>query len=116
MFLAPKAPRRHPERDRQKAIVTYLRLRGCVVAVTDAGAVRRATRGRQHLSGIPDGWPDITGVMPGGQFIGVEVKAPGGRQSLAQKIVQALIVETGGLYVLAFSIDDLEPYFTPRKG
>jgi hypothetical protein len=83
------APRRHrgkPERAVQKAILLWLRANGCLVAVTDAGAAYKA--GAFFGDAIPAGWPDITGLLPEGRFIGVEVKAPDGRQSSVQKLIE----------------------------
>ena len=102
------APRRHrgkPEREIQRAILIYLRARGCLVAVTDAGAAYCA--GSFGADTVPAGWPDITGLLPDGRFIGVECKAPTGRQSPAQKQMEESIRSRNGIYILARSIDDV---------
>ena len=57
---------------------------------------------------IPPGWPDITGLLPGGRFIGVECKAKRGRQSAAQRDMQREIARRGGIYVLARDTKDLQ--------
>ena len=98
--------RRKPERTIQRAIVVYLRARGCLVAVTDAGAAFRA--GAFFGDSIPAGWPDITGLLPSGRFIGVECKAPGGRQSPAQKVMEQEIRRRGGIYVVARGVEDVQ--------
>ena len=106
------APRRHrgkPERAVQKAILLWLRANGCLVAVTDAGAAYKA--GAFFGDAIPAGWPDITGLLPDGRFIGVECKAPGGKQSQEQKDCEARIRGNGGHYCLAESVEDVENYF-----
>lgn len=103
------APRRHrgkPERAVQRAILLWLKANGCLVAVTDAGAAYRA--GAFGADTVPAGWPDITGLLPDGRFIGVEVKAPGGRQSPVQKHIEQEIRKRSGIYVLAYSIDDVQ--------
>ena len=103
------APRRHrgrPERAVQKAILIFLRARGCLVAVTDAGAAYRA--GAFGADTVPAGWPDITGLRPDGRFIGVEVKAPGGRQSPVQKLMEEAIRQRNGIYVLAHGVEDVQ--------
>ena len=102
------APRRRgkPERSVQRAILLYLRIKGCLVAVTDAGAAYRA--GAFFGDSIPAGWPDITGVLPSGRFVGVECKAPGGRQSPMQKAIEEAIRKRNGIYILAWSVDDVE--------
>ena len=102
------APRRRgkPERAVQRAILLYLRVKGCLAAVTDAGAAYRA--GAFFGDSIPAGWPDITGLLPSGRFIGVECKAPGGRQSPVQKAMAEAIAKRNGIYILATSVDDVE--------
>ena len=104
--FAPRRPRGKPERAVQKAVVLWLRARGCLVAVTDAGAAYRA--GAFFGDAIPAGWPDVTGLLPDGRFIGVECKAPGGRQSPAQKLIEQEIRRRNGIYVLARGVEDVE--------
>ncbi len=103
--FAPRRKRGKPERAIQKAIAIWLRARGCLVAVTDAGAAYRA--GAFFGDAIPVGWPDITGLLPDGRFIAVECKAPGGRQSPAQKSMEQEIRKRNGIYVLAFGVEDV---------
>lgn len=100
-----RRPRQRPERAIQKAIVAYLRATGCLVAVTDAGAAYRA--GAFFGDAIPAGWPDVTGLLPDGRFIGVEVKAPGGRQSPVQRAMELAIRQRRGIYVLAYGVQDV---------
>jgi hypothetical protein len=106
VFGPPPRHRGKPERSVQRAILLFLRARGCLVAVTDAGAAYRA--GAFFGDSIPAGWPDITGMLPGGRFIGVECKAPGGRQSLVQKAMEEAVTKRNGIYILAKSVDDVE--------
>ena len=101
-----RRPRHRPERAIQKSIVAYLRAIGALVAVTDAGAAYRA--GAFFGDAIPAGWPDITGLLPDGRFIGVEVKAPGGRQSAVQKAMEQAIRQRRGIYVLAYGVEDVQ--------
>jgi hypothetical protein len=63
------------------------------------------------------GWPDITGVLPGGKFLGIECKARhGGRQSDEQKEIQQRIESAGGVYVLARGEADLVRALSPHGG
>ena len=101
----PRRRRGKPERAVQRACLGELRRLGCLVAVTDAGAAYRA--GAFFGDAIPRGWPDITGVLPDGRFIGVECKAPGGRQSAAQKQMEREIRKRNGIYVLARCPEDV---------
>ena len=104
--FAPRRRRGTPERAVQRAIVLWLRAHGALVAVTDAGAAYRA--GSFGADTVPTGWPDITGLLPDGRFIGVECKAPEGRQSPAQKCMEQEILRRRGIYVLARRIEDVE--------
>lgn len=56
--------------------------------------------------GIP-GQADLTGILPGGVRLEVEVKADDGRQTTEQKNYQAMIEGLGGVYVLARSVKDV---------
>lgn len=98
--------RKRPEAKVQKAIVALLLQLKAVVAVTDAGVL--AKMGLNMGCGIPKGWPDITACLLGGQFLGVECKVPGGRQSDAQKQMQKRIEELDGLYILASSVEEFK--------
>lgn len=109
----PPRKRGKPERAVQKAVVLWLKAHGALVAVTDAGAAYKA--GAFFGDAIPRGWPDITGLLPDGRFIGVECKSParpeqgrrGGRQSKAQKHMEREIRARGGLYILARCVKDV---------
>jgi hypothetical protein len=105
VFAQPRR-RGKPERAIQRAILLWLKANGCLVAVTDAGAAYRA--GSFGGDTVPAGWPDITGLLPDGRFVGVEVKAPGGRQSPAQKVIQQEIRKRSGIYILAYSVQDVQ--------
>ena len=52
------------------------------------------------------GAPDIVCVVDG-QYVGIEVKSPSGRQNEAQKAFQKSLEEAGGRYILARSVDDV---------
>jgi len=106
VFGPRRRRRRKPERAVQRACLGELRRLGAIVAVTDAGAAYRA--GAFFGDAIPAGWPDITGLLPDGRFIGVECKAKCGRQSAAQKAIAQQIRQRNGIYVLAYSIEDVQ--------
>ncbi len=110
VFRPARRPRGKPERAIQREIVIYLRARGCLMAITDAGAAYRA--GAFFGDAIPAGWPDITGLMPDGRFIGVECKAPGGRQSPQQKAMEEAITRRNGIYILAWTVEDVHKGLT----
>ncbi len=56
--------------------------------------------------GIP-GQADLTGILAGGRRLEIEVKAPGGTQTIEQEHYQQIIQRFGGVYVLAYSVADV---------
>jgi hypothetical protein len=56
--------------------------------------------------GVP-GQADITGILPNGRRLEIEVKAPDGRQTEDQANFQRMIERFCGLYVLARSVEDV---------
>jgi hypothetical protein len=65
-----------------------------------------ATHSRRFFRAAAVGAPDIICVV-NGQYVGIEVKAPRGRQSDHQKEFQRRLEEAGGKYILAYSIDEI---------
>jgi hypothetical protein len=63
--------------------------------------------GRQFVRfGVP-GQADLSGILPGGRRLEIEVKSPTGVQSDEQRDFQALIERFGGVYILARSVEDV---------
>lgn len=56
--------------------------------------------------GVP-GQADITGILPDGRRLEIEVKSATGRQSKDQARFQRIIEAHKGLYILARSVDDV---------
>jgi hypothetical protein len=56
--------------------------------------------------GVP-GQADLTGILPGGRRLEIEVKSTDGRQTEEQRNYQRMIERMGGVYVLARSVDDV---------
>lgn len=78
---------------------------GCLVWRNNTGALQDKT-GRWVKFGLCNGSADIIGVAPGGKFLAVEVKAPGGKVSADQhRFIQAVRV-AGGLAGVARSPDE----------
>lgn len=64
--------------------------------------------GRMVRYGVP-GTPDILGLrLPHGQLLGIECKSLKGRQSQEQRAFQKMIESFGGIYILAFSLTDVQ--------
>jgi hypothetical protein len=53
------------------------------------------------------GAPDIVGILPGGRFLAIEVKGPGGKASIDQLQFLGDIAKNGGVAFVAFSVDDV---------
>ena len=98
-----------PERLIQKSILQFLAAnRIFVFRVNTMGVYDPMFKGyRRHSAFSIRGVADILGIMPGGRFLAVEVKAAKGRQSPDQKHFEELVKRAGGIYVLARSIDDV---------
>lgn len=98
-----------PEKVIQKLILNYLAAnRIFVFRVNTMGVYDQRRKTYRQLSGFSlRGVADILGIMPGGRFLAVEVKAAKGRQSPDQKHFEELVKRAGGIYVLARSIDDV---------
>jgi len=56
--------------------------------------------------GIP-GQADLTGILPDGRRLEIEVKSPTGRQTPDQQAFQRIIEKFNGLYILARSTNDV---------
>ena len=92
---------RRRESEIQAAIVKALSRIGFLVIHIP----NQATKGRQRYSGLLSGAPDLI-VLGNGRVWFMEVKAAGGRQSDAQRLVQRMIEERGFTYAVVRSVDD----------
>lgn len=72
----------------------------------DFSSAIRILSSRQVSFGIP-GQADLTGILPGGIRLEIEVKSAVGKQRIDQQNYQRMIERFGGVYVLARSIDDV---------
>lgn len=93
------------EKDVQKAILDYLGYKKIFHYRNNSGAFK-TERGGFYRFGAT-GSPDIVCCVRG-RYVGIECKAPKGRQSPNQKIFQENLEKAGGLYILAKSIEDVE--------
>lgn len=92
------------ESDVQRAILDYLVLKRIFHYRNNSGAFKRDDGHFYRFGAV--GSPDIVCVI-NGQYVGIEVKAPGGRQSEHQKEFQRRLELAGGKYVLATSLDSV---------
>jgi hypothetical protein len=98
----------------RSAVVEYLRLKGYVVAVTDAALSVCKECGTLNRASVDEGWPDVSGVrkvIVGGQYIGqalfVETKTARGRLRPSQIACHAALRAAGAVVVVPRSLDDL---------
>lgn len=104
---APK-PRRDTEHTLHKTVVQHLMLGAAPgvywFGVPNFGERSGRSAGRLKAEGMRAGVPDIC-ILFGGHLFGVEMKAPKGRQSSAQKEAERQIIRAGGTYVIIRDID-----------
>ena len=69
--------------------------------------VGAARSGRRVIRFGVRGQADLTGILPGGLRLEIEVKSATGRQSAEQSAYQRMIERFGGVYILARSVTDV---------
>ena len=79
----------------------------------NTGKARYISKGsvRTVSFGIP-GQADLSGILPDGRRLEIEVKTADGRQSPEQRRFQAMIEKFNGMYILARSVEDVDRAFT----
>lgn len=78
------------------------------------GPCRRKDPGARPVRFNPKGTADIVGLIaPTGRMLQIECKAPGETQSDEQIVMQRVITAFGGLYILAFSLADVDAALAP---
>ena len=92
------------ESDLQKQILDYLAWKRIFHYRNNSGAFVDSQKHFYRLGAL--GSPDIICVI-GGQYVGIEVKAPNGKPSDHQKEFQKQLEAAGGRYVLAYSLEDV---------
>jgi len=96
-----KASEKALQNDILRAFGTLPRLR---LWRANVGVARIGTRVIRF--GIP-GQADLTGILPDGRRLEIEVKSPTGRQTPEQVAFQNMIEKFHGIYILARSTDDV---------
>jgi hypothetical protein len=92
------------ESEIQKQILDYLALKRIFHYRQNSGAFDNGKGAFYRFGAV--GAPDIICVIAG-QYVGIEVKAPRGKQSDHQKAFQQALEAAGGRYLLAHSLDDV---------
>ena len=101
-----KLPER--EKDVQRAILDYLAWKKIFHYRQNTGAMVSEYKGAKRFMRFgAKGSPDIVAVISG-RYIGIECKGSNGKQSADQIIFQRDLELAGGLYVVAYSLDDIK--------
>jgi hypothetical protein len=95
-----------PEGRVKAACLRYLEKRGIKAWNNPSGVCRIAPDRWLHFG--KKGSADLLGCLPGGRFLAVETKAPGGRLSPEQRQVLADIQALGGMAIVARAWTDVE--------
>jgi hypothetical protein len=96
--------RQEPEKLLQESIVQYLSLDQRVPFLHPYYPRSLLEGKRAKRMGLSAGWPDLLFPAPGS--LGLELKAPGGKQSIRQQWLQHDLEADGLVYVVAHSFDD----------
>jgi len=92
------------EKEIQKQIIEWLGWKKIFHFRNNTGSFTNSAGGFYRFGAV--GSPDIMWVVDG-QFVGIEVKGYGGKQSPAQKEFQVNLMLAGGKYILAFNLEDV---------
>ena len=96
--------RQEPEKLLQESIVQYLSAERRVPFIHPYYPRSLLEGKRAKRMGLAAGWPDLLFPAPGS--LGLELKAPGGRQSTLQKSLERELEEYGFVYSVAHSFDE----------
>ncbi len=100
-----KKPKPKPETKIVGECLKLLKLRGIFAWRNNTGGVYTKSGGFYRF-GMP-GQADITGLLPDGRRLEVEVKRPGGKQTGIQKAFEKKIIASNGVYLLVYSASEL---------
>ena len=89
----------------QAAILAYLRMKHILCWKNNTAGIYVRSRNTYIPSHAP-GVSDILGVLPGGRFLAVEVKAPKGKVSPHQQQFIDAVNLAGGLAFIAHSVEE----------
>ena len=96
--------RRLEQQTQNEIIRTFGTIPGLRIWRANVGSAR--LNGRRVTFGVV-GQADLTGILPDGRRLEIEVKSPTGVQSDDQKNYQKMIERYNGVYILARSVDDV---------
>ena len=100
------------ENEIQKEILTYLKYRGIIAWRNQSGFIRL---GGRFINLGEEGSPDIVGLLPSGRFLAIEVKTQTTKPSKIQKDFLQKITNSGGLAIIARSVEDVEKNISKKN-
>lgn len=106
-------PRKLPvplEKDIQKQILQYLALTKILIWRTNSGGARLPAGGgkTQYVRfNTAEGCSDLTGILPDGRFLAIEVKRPGEKPTELQQGFLDKVTTQGGLALVVSSVEEL---------
>lgn len=107
-----REPRKlNPEEAAQRQVVEYLQLSAPPSLIWYAcpnGGHSKGQNGRNKALGVLPGVPDLHFVLDGNRIAYIEMKAPKGVLSEAQKTFKAVCVLRGSPWALCRSVDEVE--------
>lgn len=93
-----------PQQQITREILRYLASKSIFHYRQKSGAVSSGQGGFHRFGTV--GSPDIVCVIKG-RYMGIEIKAPKGKQTEHEKEFQNKLEQAGGMYILAYSLDDV---------
>lgn len=91
------------ERDIQKAILDFLRLKNIFCYKNNVSGIYKPSTG-SYIPSQSSGSPDIIAIIKG-KYIGIEVKRPGNKMSPLQLAFKEKVENAGGIYWCFDSLD-----------
>lgn len=114
-IVKDKKKNKSPEAAVGRAVDAYLKAIGAYIRTIKSDGTKTATGWRKSAQG--SGISDRIGILSGGRFIAVELKATGKKKTTTD--VQAYfllkIIDNGGVACVADSIDDVKLALTQSK-
>lgn len=110
----PKRRGKTAEAKVSASLDTYLKTIGAITIRTNAGTF--TSDSGNVVMGAKAGTSDKTCCLPGGQFLGLEVKSEKGKLSEAQARYGERVRRLGGLYIVARSVAELRAALVAHFG
>lgn len=96
-----------------QAVATFS-VKDALEAYKRTGSITQAMRSVKRLTYGVKGFPDLAGIYYG-IFIGIEIKVGKDRQRKEQKVMEKVIKEAGGIYILLTDTEPIESQLKPLK-